>query len=131
MAILQLLALVVIFAAVGWLAFVAKVCLVRPESARAGLAAMGSTPAIQFGEHALRGLAGLAMVLRAEVSKAPLAFEAIGWFVVATSLLIVLLPRRWHHAYAVFWADRIPGWAFRIASIPTMIGAVLLGFAAL
>ena len=92
---------------------------------------MGSTWAIQLGEHGLRGLAGAAMIMRADASKAPLAFEAIGWFVLATSLLILLLPRSWHHAYARWWAARIPTWAFRIASLPTLIGAVLLAYAAI
>lgn len=131
MAILQMLALVAILAAAGWLAYVAVLCLLRPEGARAGLAAMGSTVAIQFGEHFLRGLAGLAMILRADASKAPDAFALIGWFIVATSAIILLLPRRWHHAYALYWAERIPGWAFRIAAFPTLAGAVLLAYVAL
>lgn len=131
MAILQALALIAILAAAGWLAFVAVLCLAKPEAARAGLAAMGGTPAIHFGEHGLRGLAGLAMILRAEASKVPFAFESIGWFLIATSAIILLLPRRWHHAYARYWADHIPDWAFRLAALPTAIGAVLLAYAAL
>ena len=128
---LQALSFIAILMSSGWLAFVAVLCLVKPEAARAGLAAMGSTPAIHFGEHALRALAGIAMIMRADVSKAPLAFEIIGWFVVTTSILIVLLPRRWHHAYAEWWAERIPRWAYRLAALPTLVGAVALTYTAL
>lgn len=128
---LQSLALLVLLAAGGWLCFVAALCLARPDAARAGLARMGGTVAIHFGEHALRALAGAAMVVRADASKAPDAFGLVGWFLIATSLLIVLLPRRWHHAYAVWWADRIPAWVFRLSALPTLIGAALLAYAAL
>ena len=61
-----------------------------------------------FAQHALRGLAGLAMVLRADASKAPEIFTVGGWFVAATSVMIVLAPRRWHHAFALWCAARIP-----------------------
>lgn len=130
MAILQSLALFVVLAAAAWLALVALLCLARPDIARAGLASMGSTLAIQFGEHGLRALAGAAMVVRADASKAPLAFEIGGWFLLASSAVILALPRRWHHAYALWWAQRIPGWAFRIAALPTLTGAGLLAYAA-
>ena len=45
---LQSLALIAILAAAGWLVFVARLGLARPEAARAGLSSMASTVAIRF-----------------------------------------------------------------------------------
>ena len=124
-------ALAALLAAAGWLAFVGVVCLLRADFARAALSRMGSTWPIHLGEHALRALFGMALVLRADASKAPGLFIAGGWFVIATSVLIVLAPRRWHHAFALWWADRIPGQAWRWIGLASLAFSGLLAWAAL
>lgn len=117
--------------AAGWLAFTGAVMAFAPEAARKALAGMGSTPAIQFGEHIPRALVGLALVVRAAHSKAPLLFEVGGWFILASSIAIMLAPRRWHNAYAVWWAQRIPAFAFRLLALPTVLVAAWLAWACL
>ena len=112
-----------------WLAFIGVLCVLRPDLARRGLASMGSTWPIQIGEHLLRGLFGLGLILAAPISRFPLAFEVAGWFIVATSALILMAPKRWHHAYAIWWAERIPIWAYRIAALPTFAAAAMLIYA--
>ena len=124
-------ALAVLLAAAGWLAFVGLVCLFRPQVAQATLGRMGSTWRIQLGEHALRGLAGLAMVLRADASKVPELFTFGGWFVVASSVLIVLAPRRWHHDLSLWFAAMIPTAAWPPIGIVSLLLAGLLGWASL
>ena len=123
-------ALLVVLLGAAWLGFVGLVCLVRPMRAKAALARMGSNWRIQLGEHIPRGIVGLAMVLRAPASKAPQLFEVGGWFIVASSIAIMLLPMRWHNAYAVWWSERIPLGAYRILSLPTLAAAVALAYAA-
>lgn len=115
-------------AGAAWLAFVAILCFVSPERARQGLAAMGGSWRIQLGEHIPRAIVGVAMVIRAPLSKAPLPMEVAGWFIVASSVVILLLPMRWHHAYAVWWAERIPLIAYRLFALPTLAIAVLLAY---
>lgn len=122
------IALLVALAGSGWLALVGLVCLLCPERARRGLASMGSDWRWQLGEHIPRAIVGFAMVLRAPLSKAPVPFEIGGWFLAATSILILLLPMRLHHRYAVWWAERIPLAAYRLLAPPTLALAVLLAY---
>lgn len=105
-----------------WLLAVGVLMLVWPEVARRGLASMASTPAIHFGEHALRFLAGLAFVGAAELSKAPWVFQVFGGFLAVSSVIIVLAPRRWHVRYAEFWAEKLQPWMFRVLSPVSFLG---------
>ncbi len=72
-------------------------------------------------------LAGVALIVRAPASKLPLVFEVAGWLLVATSLLIMVVPIRWHGAYGRWWVGRIPPLAIRVLSpVPMMAGAGLI-----
>ncbi|UIP07552.1 hypothetical protein LY632_03895 [Erythrobacter sp. SDW2] len=121
-------ALLVVLTGAAWLALVALVCLARPHRAREGLASMGSNWRWQLGEHVPRAIVGLAMVLRAPLAKAPHLLEIGGWFLVASSILILAVPMRWHNRYAVWWAERIPLAAYRLLALPTLAMAVLLAY---
>ena len=125
------IALLVVLAGAAWLGIVGVVCLVHPERARQGLAQMGANWRIQLGEHIPRAIMGAAMVLRAPAAKAPAVFEVAGWFILASSIVILLLPMRWHNAYAVWWAVRIPLAAYRALAAPTIGFAGALAWAAL
>jgi len=100
--------------------------LTRPAACRAILAKMGSTPLIHYVEHALRAAVGLAFVGAAEYSRAPDILTYAGWFLVATSILIMLAPRRMHAAYAVWWAERLPLMAYRALSPVSLVGGAAL-----
>ena len=128
---IQLLALGCILLAAGWLAFVALICLFAPARARAGLASMGSNATIQFGEHIPRAIVGIAFVARAAESKVPMVFSIFGWFLLASSLMIMLAPRAWHQAYARWWAERIALSFYRVAAIPTLFVAAAIVYAAM
>ena len=97
-----------------WLIAVAGLCLLRPRLALRGLGAMGSTPLIHFGEHTLRAMFGLALIDVSDATPWPPYFLWAGVFIVASSAVIALAPRRWHHAYAMFWARRLPPWSLRV-----------------
>ncbi|OLF80763.1 hypothetical protein AWH62_14795 [Maricaulis sp. W15] len=110
-----------------WLIAVAALCLVRPRLALKGLGAMGSTPLIHFGEHALRALVGLALIGVSDATPWPQYFLWAGVFIVASSALIALAPRRWHHAYAMFWARRLPPWSLQVmAPFTAAVGGALM-----
>lgn len=118
---IQPLALGAILIAALWLGLVAVVMAFDPQRAVRALAAMGSTGAIHFGEHIPRALIGIALVVRAAQSKAPLLFEAGGWFLLASSIIIMIAPRGWHSFYSAWWAERIRPWIFRALALPTLL----------
>ena len=114
----------VIFAFVAWLVAVAAIMAFRPALALRGLRLFASTPAIHFGEMALRITVGLGMLMVAPASRLPLVLSTFGWLLIVTSLALCLAPRRWHHAYAIWWAERIPARAVALLSPVTLALAV-------
>lgn len=78
-------------------------------------------------EQGLRILAGAALILRAPASKLPMVFEVAGWLLVASSVLILVAPLRWHGAYGRWWVGRIKPWLIRLLSpLPMAAGAGLI-----
>lgn len=130
-ALVQLVALGVILAGAGWLAVVGAVCAFRPDLALAQLGRMGGTWAIQIGEHVLRAAAGAGLVVRADFSRVPQVFAIAGWFILLSSIAILIAPRKWHHAYSQWWAKRLPPTLVRFMAIPTFALAGAVAFAAI
>lgn len=129
---MQAIALIVVGGAGLWLVGVAFLMALRPryclhlfEKMSASLER--SNWRLQFTEQGLRVLAGVALIVRAPASKLPLVFEVAGWLLVATSLLIMVAPIRWHGAYGRWWVGRIAPLAIRVLSpVPMMAGAGLI-----
>lgn len=115
-----------VIAAGLWLVLVAGWMFFRPAACRAILAKMGSTPLIHYGEHAVRALAGLCLVGAAAASNAPLILTVAGSFIVVSSIVIALAPRRWHAAYAIWWAERLPLWIYPALAPVSLIGGAAL-----
>lgn len=129
---MQASALIVVAAAGLWLVGVAFLMAVRPSYCLQIFEKMSaklerSNWRLQFTEQGLRVLAGVALILRAPASKLPLVFKVAGWLLVASSLLIMVAPTRWHGAYGRWWVGRIPPLAIRILSpVPLLAGAGLI-----
>jgi hypothetical protein len=129
---LQGIALIVVTAASLWLVGVAFLMAMRPcyclhllEKMRANLER--SNWRLQFTEQGLRGLAGVALIVRAPASKLPLVFDVAGWLLVATSMLIMVAPIRWHGVYGTWWVRRLTPLIIRILSpAPATAGAGLI-----
>jgi len=114
-----------------WMVGVGTMMLVWPRRSLALLARMGSSPTIHFGEMAIRFAVGLLILLTAHQTRAPTALAAIGGFLMASALVLALLPRRWHAAYSVGWSRRIPPMAVRVLGpISWAMGAALIWAAA-
>ena len=111
----------------AWLIFAGLVALLRPAAAIRFIASMGSTPRIHWIEHLLRGLAGIALMLAANVARFPAAFFYCGAFVAASSVLILLVPRAWHARYARTAAAKLHPFLTRLlAPISIAAGAGLI-----
>lgn len=90
-----------------WLIAVSGLMLARPHIALQCLGNMASTNFIHYAELSLRMIAGTAFVLYAEPSRFPDAMRIFGWFLVASSAVLFLVPRKWHAAYSIYWSTRL------------------------
>ncbi|GAA0637211.1 hypothetical protein [Brevundimonas lenta] len=104
-----------------WLVGVSVFMFVSPARAVAALAKMGGSATIHFGELGLRTVGGIALILAASLSRFPEVIAAIGWFLVASALVLMVLPRRWHAAYSQYWARRIRSMTVRLAASASVI----------
>ncbi len=76
----------------------------------------GSTNFINYFEITVRMIPAAAMVIYADLSRFPIAFKLLGWFMIATSLVLYLVPRRLHHRYALWCADLLKPALIRLTS---------------
>lgn len=109
-----------------WLIGVGLFMAVAPRQSLGALARMGSSNAVHFGEMAVRALVGVVLVGAAPMSRFPDALAVIGWFLVASALVLTVLPRRWHSAYSRWWAARIPTAAVRLLAPLSVLGGGVL-----
>jgi hypothetical protein len=129
---LRAVAQVVVAAAGLWLIGVAFLMALRPRYCLQLFEKMtskleGSNLRLQFTEQGLRVVAGIALILRAPVSKFPRVLEVAGWLLVASSLLIMVVPARWHGAYGRWWVGKIAPLTVRLLSpVPLLAGACLI-----
>lgn len=117
-----------------WVAVAAGVWLIglgvwmalSPGRALTALAAMGGSPLVHFGEMIIRLLIGAALVGAGPASRCPQLIALIGWFLIVSALVLMVLPRRWHAAYSTWWAARIPRVAVRLVAPASMLGGAAL-----
>lgn len=126
MAVITLLSQIIGLTAGFWLIGLGVWVALRPYQALGALAAMGSSPAIHFGEMGARTLIGAAIVGAASTSRTPVILAGFGGFLIVSAVMLMLLPRRWHAAYSTWWAARIPATAVRVVAPLSMIGGASL-----
>lgn len=97
---IDFLASAVIVAAGLYLFALGASCFVRPTSAAKFLLGFASTAFVHYLELALRVLVGVALVHKAPALPNPWVFNIFGWMLVATSLVMCLVPWRWHRRFA-------------------------------
>lgn len=124
------LAWLVLLAAAAWLAWTGWVMAFRPLDALDLLSRTATTYRINGIEQVPRLIAGAAMVVRAEVSRFPEFFAIAGSFIVASSIVLLMIPLRWHNGYAVFWARRIPPPMLRMVAPFAVLAAAALAWSA-
>lgn len=124
---MQAAALLVLIAADGWLVAVGVMMAFRPHRALHILSLTASSQRVNLTEQVPRATAGAALVIRAGASKLPQLFEIAGWFILASSLALMVIPLAWHSGYAKWWATRIPSLAVRLlAPFPLCFGFGLI-----
>lgn len=128
---MQIVALILVLLSSAWLVFVAWLMWKRPADCLRWLSLMATTWQINVTELGLRGLAGVALVLRSDSSKAPDLFELGGWFILVSSMVLLLVPRRWHAAYAVWWSKKFSAKNVRLVSPLSGLFGLTLAYLAL
>jgi hypothetical protein len=99
----------------------------RPETARAFVRKAGSTNLINYGELIIRMIPAAAMVMASHTSRFPELFSLLGWFMIGTSIALMMLPKTWHHSYALWAADKLSPSILKVSAPFSLIfGAVLI-----
>lgn len=124
-------ALLIIAVAGLWLLATALLMAVRPGRFLHLLSLTASSRRVNNTEQGLRLLTGLALVARAGESKLPQLFEIGGWFIFASSVILLVVPLRWHAGYAIWWSLRLNPWAVRAIAPMSAVFGIGLVYAAL
>lgn len=100
--------------------------LLRPELAKGFLGGFVSSAATHMLELTLRILAGAALVSAAPRMPATLVLSTFGWVLIATSVVLLILPWKWHQQFAASSVPRAMPYLTFIGIASTAAGAALL-----
>lgn len=101
--------------------------LLRPAKAREYLRKAGSTNIINYSEITIRIIPAAGLVIYSEFSKFPEIFQVLGWFMIATSVVLYFVPRRIHHKYALWCANiLIPKYVRVISPFSILFGCAII-----
>jgi hypothetical protein len=101
--------------------------LLKPETARVVLGKAGSTNMINYAELIGRMIPATALILYADSSKFPVAFQITGWFMLFTSFVLLILPRKLHHQFSSTSATLIKPLYFQfISPLALIIGGIII-----
>ena len=90
-----------------WMIGVSVLIYKRPDVAISALRKFASTHLINYTELGFRLCVGLGFIGLAPQTNYPNALKYVGVFFVISALILILIPRAWHHAYALWWADKL------------------------
>ena len=97
------------------------VSLVAPPKAKAFLLSFATSAFTHYLEMVVRLIVGSSILYQDPHLKYPTAFTVLGWMLIATSAVLLLLPWKWHHRFA----DMAVPQALRYLPV---LGVVSLGF---
>lgn len=89
---------------------------VKPKKARSILQKAGSTNLINYTEITIRIIPAVSLILYSDFSKYPFPFKLLGWFMLATSIVLYLIPRKVHHNFSLKSADILKPLYFQLIS---------------
>jgi len=113
-----------------WLICVSLLIFARPEFALKSLRKFASTNLINYTELGFRLLVGLGFIGLAPHADHRLVIKYAGIFFVISAIILIIIPRGWHHKYAIWWADNLKPWQVRLcAPFSFVLGVVVLWFA--
>ncbi len=90
-----------------FLIFAGFLMLFNPKKAKETIGKAGSTNFINYAEITIRMIVSIALILYADLCRYPELFKILGWFMLVTSLILYLVPRKTHHAFSVKASDTL------------------------
>lgn len=126
MDIAMILALLVLAVTALYFIFLGAAALFKPALAQRFLLGFADNPAVHYLELFLRLMVALALLWRAPAMLYAQLFFCFAWIVLGTTLVMLLLPWRWHRAFArrtVPYANRYVRW---IGAVSLVLGVFLL-----
>jgi uncharacterized membrane protein YfcA len=100
----------------AFIIFVGFIMLFAPKKARATLRKAGSTNFINYMEITIRLIPAVALIVYADYCKFPEAFKIFGWFMLITSLILYIVPRKTHHNFSLKSAEILKPIYFQLIS---------------
>jgi hypothetical protein len=100
----------------------AVMIVARPSTAKRFLGSFASSAKAHYIEQGLRLLVGAAMVNLADAMRYPNLFRGFGWLMVGTTIVLLLVPWRWHQTFATRVMPPVYRWMKLFA-----LGAFALG----
>lgn len=98
-----------------------------PEMARNILRKAGSTNLINYSEITLRMIPAAALIVYADFSRYPEVFKVFGWFMLATSFILYLVPRKLHYKFTLMSADALkPSFVRLLSPFTVFMGCAII-----
>jgi len=127
---MQALALAILALTSLYLIGLGALALLRRQQAGRFLLGFASSPATHVLEMGIRLAVGASCLIAAPRLLHPGAFQLLGWLLIATSAVLLLLPWRWHQGFAAQAVPRALRFVGLIGVASLLLGA-LLGLALL
>lgn len=120
------IAFIIVLFAAFFLIIIALLSFIRPKVARSFLNGFAGSFKIHVTEMVLRMIAGWAIISYAPYMRFSGMFRLFGWALVITSVVLLIMPWRWHAKFAETAVRPLTQnvWIFGVISLP--LGSVIL-----
>lgn len=103
------------------------IMLIKPNLARNTLRKAGSSALINYTELSARMIPAIAFIIYSNYSPYPTSFRLIGYYIIITSVILMIIPRKLHHKLSNRFADFITPRMFQLISpLSVIIGVYLI-----
>jgi hypothetical protein len=124
--VVQSLALIIVAASGAFLIGVGVLGLVRPVQAQRFFLGFATSARKHYLEVAVRMLVGAAFVVAAPRMAASVAASVVGWVLLATTVIMLLVPWRMHRAFAERTVPKALGYLPLLAVSSVAAGAAII-----
>jgi hypothetical protein len=118
--------LIVLGATVTYMLVLGMACIFLPTLARRFLSGFASTVRVHFAELGARTLVGFALLEHASISAYAKEFSMVGWLLLSTTAILLLIPWRLHRRFAMHVLPSVLRFVQPIGLAALLMGLALL-----